>query len=149
MIPDDVCEAIAESATNSGDRQAFLLLSVDGDGYPHVCVLASAQLEVSPDRETFAVSVAGRGTSDNLRVRGVATIVAVAGGAGYYLKCSVQRELEIAGRSGFVLRPLDVKVDRAGVDVRPMSYRFTADLAIEERWEADRQVLQALLREDG
>jgi len=103
---------------------------------------------VLPDGERLALSVAGQGTSAHLRARRVATLVVVTDGAAHYLKCAVERDVEVAGRSGFVVRPRHSKIDRAGVDVRPMTYRFTADLAIEERWSLDRQVLAAC-RRDG
>lgn len=146
-IPDQALFAM------SGDRdvlhaehQAFPLLTVDDEGYPHVCLLASEQFVVEPSGEHIAVSIAGRGTAANLKARGKATLVAVEGQVAHYVKCRVVDAEVVEGREGFMLEVHGYKADSAGVDLRSLAFRFSAQLAIEERWSRDRAVLAAVRR---
>jgi hypothetical protein len=143
-IPDMARASLSPAASESASLQpAFPLLTVDDDGFPHVCLLASEQVAVVGD-DLVAVSVAGSTTVRNLHDRGVATIVAVAGQFAHYLTCHVAQMCVIEGRHGFLLAVQAHKADTAGVDLSPIAFRFSPDLAIEERWHRDRAVLAAL-----
>jgi hypothetical protein len=124
--------------------QAFPLLTVDAGGRPHVCLLCAAQLAVLADRQEIALSIAGRTTCENLRARPVATLVAIGGTTAHYLKGTVVRDVTVEGRAGFVLHVDDHKADSAGVELSPVLFRFSPELAIEERWSRDAAVLRAL-----
>ena len=70
----------------------------------------------------------------------------VSGQTAYYLKLDVCATVEDAGRLGAVLRPRQCLADSAGVDLAPMAFRRSADLAARERWDDDARVLDLLER---
>jgi hypothetical protein len=149
-IPDEALQALSGDATAvQTEHQAFPLLSVDEEGFPHVCLLASEQFAVEPSGERVAVSIAGRGTAANLHARRTATLVAVAGQVAHYIKCRVVDAQVVDGRAGFLLEVQDYKADSAGVELTALAFRFSAQLAIEERWSRDRIVLAALATPTG
>jgi hypothetical protein len=131
-------------ADHGSTSQAFALLTVAESGHPHVCLLSVAQVDVSGDDETVFVSIAGRTTCQNLLARGLATLIAIEGATAHYVKASVAFSTVVGGRMGFALAVDELKADSAGVELRPLSFRFSPELAIEERWSADETVLAAL-----
>src|SRR5262249_29532951 len=109
--------------------QAIPLLTVDSAGFPHVALLSRDQLRPGrPDGEPFA-SVWGPGTRANLLATRRATVVLIAAQAAYYLKLSVVRTVEHAGRLGAMLRVAGCTTDSAGVDLSPLGFRRSAELA--------------------
>jgi hypothetical protein len=145
-LPDDLVDIFASDDIFGGQStsQAFPLLTVADSGHPHVCLLSSAQVGVVADRGAIVVSVAGRETCANLDARGLATVVAVRGISAYYTKCRLADRTEVQGRAGFALEPLDVKIDRAGVELVPLGFHFRPELAEAERWAVDTAVLADL-----
>jgi hypothetical protein len=145
-LPDDLLDILASDDIFGGQStsQAFPLLTVAESGHPHVCLLSSAQVSVASDGSAILVSVAGRETCGNLDARALATVVAVRGITAYYTKCRVSDRTEVEGRAGFALEPLNVKTDRAGVDLVPLGFHFRPELAEAERWAIDTAVLADL-----
>lgn len=125
-------------------RPAFPLLTVDDAGFPHVCLLAADQIDVHEDGERLGVSVSGRGTTEFLRVRGRATLIVIEGEEAHYLKCQVVASVSVDGRTGFVLAVGSHKADSAGVDLTPIEFSFSEELATAEDWSRDLSVLRAL-----
>jgi hypothetical protein len=124
--------------------QAIPLLTVDRDGFPHVALLSRAQLrDGGTGRDLLAVVWAGT-TSANLVASGRATVILVGGQVAWYLKLTVVRVVEHEGRVGVILRLARSIADSAGVDLVPMGFRSSAELAAEEGWDADQQVLDLL-----
>jgi hypothetical protein len=128
--------------------QAFPLLTVDIAGFPHVTLLSRGQLQPGHDDAVLLASVWGPGTRKNLLATRSATVVVVAARAAYYLKLSVARTVEHAGRLGVVLWVAGCTIDSAGADLSPLGFRYSAELAVYEGWDADAQVLK-LLREQA
>lgn len=144
-IPEPARLALGDaSASTAAERPAFALLTVDDDGFPHVCLLAAQQLDLHDDPGLLGVSVAGRHTAEFLRDKGKATLVVVEGTAAHYLKCEVVADVVVERRSGFTLAVRDHKADSAGVELTPITFRFSEQLAVSERWSRDRAVLRAL-----
>ncbi|GAB2447554.1 hypothetical protein GCM10027062_31620 [Nocardioides hungaricus] len=146
MLPDELVDLLATDDIFGGEStsQAFPFLTVADSGHPHVALLSSAQIGVSDDGSAILVSVAGRETCANLDARGLATVVAVRGVTAYYAKCQVLARTEVQGRAGYALQPLDVKLDRAGVELVPLGFHFKPELADAERWVVDAAVLADL-----
>ena len=124
--------------------QAIPLLTVDEAGFPHVALLSRGQLRAGQDPAELLAAVWGPGTRANLLARGRATVVLVSGQVAYYLKLTVVSTVEHAERLGVVLRLAGCTMDSAGVDLSPLGFRFSEDLAEREGWEADAQVLDLL-----
>jgi len=145
-LPADLVDILASDDIFGGQStsQAFPLLTVAESGHPHVCLLSSAQVSVAAGGAAILVSVSARDTCSNLDSRRLATLVAVRGISAYYTKCRVSDRTEVEGRAGFALEPLDVKTDRAGVDLVPLGFHFRPELAEAERWAVDTAVLADL-----
>jgi hypothetical protein len=124
--------------------QAIPLLTVDDAGFPHVALLSRAQLRPGKDAAELLAAVWGPGTRANLLARERATVVLVSGQTAYYIKCTVAGTAERAQRLGVVLRLAGCTADSAGVDLSPLGYRFSAELAGREGWAADAEVLDLL-----
>jgi hypothetical protein len=127
--------------------QAVPLLTVDEAGFPHVALLSRAQLRPARHPAELLAAVWGPGTRANLLARRRATVVLVSGQTAYYIKCTVAGTVEHAQRLGVVLRLAGCTADSAGVDLSPLGFRFSAELAGREGWEADAQVLDLLSRQ--
>ena len=137
----------AEPGPDVSFDQAIPLLTVDSAGYPHVALLSRGQLRVSPGGSELLAVVAGTRTRANLLNSRRATVMVVSGQTAYYLKLDVCATVEDAGRLGAVLRPRRCLADSVGVDLAPMAFRRSADLAARERWDDDARVLDLLERE--
>ena len=124
--------------------QAIPLLTVDEAGFPHVALLSRGQLRAGRDPAELFAAVWGPGTRANLLARRRATIVLVSGQVAFYLKLTVASTVEHAQRLGVVLRLAGCTADSAGVDLSPLEFRFSADLAEREGWAADAHVLDLL-----
>ena len=124
--------------------QAVPLLTVDEVGFPHVALLSRGQLRVGRDPAELLAAVWGPSTRANLLARGRATVVLVSGQVAFYLKLTVVSTVEHAQRLGVVLRMAGCTTDSAGVDLSPLGFRFSAELAEREGWAADAQVLDRL-----
>jgi hypothetical protein len=144
-IPEPVHRVLrSEPEVDSGFDQAIPLLTVDGSGFPHVALLSRAQLRPSRHNGELLASVWGPGTRGNLLATRRATIVVIAAQAAYYLKLSVVSTVEHAARLGVILRMAECTVDSAGVELSPLGFRRSAELAEREDWNADARVLDML-----
>jgi hypothetical protein len=124
--------------------QAIPLLTVDHAGFPHVALLSRNQLRPGHHDGELLASVRGPGTRANLLATRRATVILVAAQAAYYLKLSVVRTVEHAGRLGVMLRIAGCTTDSAGVQLSPLGFRRSAELAEREGWDADAEVLDVL-----
>jgi hypothetical protein len=140
--------ALAILRTGPGPDEAFdqaiPLLTVDAAGFPHVALLSRGQLRPGRDPAELLAAVWGPGTRANLLARGRATVVLVSGQVAYYIKFTVASTVEHAQRLGVVLRMAGCSMDSAGVDLSPLGFRFSPELAEREGWEADAAVLDLL-----
>lgn len=136
----------AESGAEAAFDQAIPLLTVDAAGYPHVALLSRAQLRANPGGTGLLASVTGTRTRANLLGNRRATVMLVGDQTAYYLKLDVVATVEQAGRLGAVLRLRHCLADSAGVDLAPMAFRQSAELAAREGWDNDARVLDLLER---
>jgi hypothetical protein len=127
-----------------GREQAFMFLTVDQAGFPHVALLSRAELAVSPDgREVLAV-VAGRRTRANLERDGRAGLVAVEGTTAHYAKLRVTRTIDAGESIGCAMTLAGYQADTLGLPLSPVSFVTTADLARLEDWTASDRLLRRL-----
>jgi hypothetical protein len=125
-------------------EQAFVFLTVDQAGFPHVALLSRAELAVSPDgREVLAV-VASRRTRANLERDGRAGLVAVDGTTAHYAKLRVVRTIDAGGSIGCAMTLAAYQADTLGIPLSPVSFVPTAGLARLEDWAASDRLLRRL-----
>lgn len=134
----------AEPRPDGEFDQAIPLLTVDHAGFPHVALLSRNQLRPGCRDGEVLASVWGSRTKANLLATQRATVVLVAAQAAYYLKLSVVSTIEHSDRLGVVLRIVGCTIDSAGVDLSPLGFRRSAELAEREGWDADAVVLDLL-----
>lgn len=151
-VPQDLAVLIRPAADEQGLEQrfeqgfdqAFPLVTVDPVGYPHVALLAAAQLGLDDTATLILASVAGTNTRHNLERDRRATLLAVDGMALHVAKLRVVSSLDVLDRAGFVLRLESHKRDSAGTALRPMLFARSDELIAAERWDTDALVLDRL-----
>ena len=143
-IPEDLAELIRPAGDEQEFDQAFPLVTVDAAGYPHVALLAAAQLGVDDAAALILASVAGANTRRNLERDRRATLLAVDGMALHVAKLDVVTDVEVPDRAGFALRLESHKRDSAGTALHPMLFARSTELVAAERWDTDALVLDRL-----
>lgn len=148
-IPEAVLAVLrTEPGPDAAFDQAIPLLTIDEVGFPHVALLSRGQIRASQDPAELLAAVWGPGTRANLLARRRATVVLVSGQTAFYLKLTVVSTVEHAQRLGVVLRLAECTTDSAQVDLAPLGFRISAELAEREGWAADAQVLDLLEKHD-
>jgi hypothetical protein len=110
----------------------FPLLTTDGEGFAHVCLLSRAELAV--DNLQVLAYVTSRHTGENLRERSRATLMVVTPEAAFYCKLRVERHAEFMRGIVYCLRVESVKRDGIGVGLQSPRYWVDPSLPINERW---------------
>jgi hypothetical protein len=146
-VPDALAALIRPAEPDRPMDQAFPLLTVDGAGYPHVALLASAQLGVDDSAAVLIVSVWGTNTRANLTRDGHATLLAVDGIALHIAKLDVVAIVETDDRAGFALGVTSYRLDSARTALHPMLFARSDALVAAERWDKDTEVLARLRQE--
>lgn len=145
QIPAAALAVLAPGPNLDGSfEQVIPLVTVDPDGFPHVALLSRAQMRDGGTGRDLHVVVWVGTTSANLLATRRATVILVADQAAWYLKLTVVRAVEHNGRIGVILRLAKSITDSTGVDLVPMRFRSSGELAAEEGWDADQQVLDLL-----
>lgn len=142
-LPDPIVAAL-EARPAVGDWSVIVpLLTVDENGFPHVCLLSSRELMAAPDHVLAVVS--SPGTIGNLRRDGRAALWVLEGDNSYWAKLTVRRFDEgDLPKLGVVFVVSSVKSDGLGIPLRPSQFLVTADLAEIEDWNASRRILHRL-----
>lgn len=143
-VPEDLVALIRPAADEQEFDQAFPLVTVDAAGFPHVALLAAAQLDVDDAARWILASVAGPNTRRNLDRERRATLLAVDGIALHVAKLTVVSSVEAPDRAGYALRLEAHKRDSAGTALHPMLFARSAELVAAERWDTDAVVLDRL-----
>jgi Pyridoxamine 5'-phosphate oxidase len=142
-VPDEVRRALEGWPEVGAWDQMFALLTVDSEGFPHVCLLSRAELQA--DANEVRAVIASTNTAANLRRTGRATLIVIGPEAGWYCKlrllCSEAGEDSLLAAS---FQVASIKRDAAGVALEPPRFMPTAALPIEENWERSRRMLAAL-----
>jgi hypothetical protein len=144
-VPEAVREILRREAAGEGAfGQVYVLMTVDPAGYPHVALLTGDQMREGPGGDELRAVVWGARTRAHLIDSGRATLLVADYRFAHYLKLAVVDSVEQVGRLGVVLRLTDCAHDTAGVDLVPMAFRWSVQLAAREGWERDAAMLDLL-----
>ena len=143
-VPREVRDELrGEPRVGSREEPAYLLLSTDPDGAPHVCVLSRAQLMA--DAQSVRAVVYASGTKANLQRTGAACLVVVTGGAAHYCTLAVRRQQTVGSLTGFAM---DLRAHRRdevpGAQLQGMRYTVTQEMPGQEDWVTTRRLLDDL-----
>lgn len=131
-LPSPVVAALSGDATVGEWEPAHLLVTVNDEGVPDVCLLSRTELTTAGGR--LRVVVASRKGRANLARTPTATLIAWADGL-YYLAARVMRQVEVDGAAGYELAVTRVLHDDVGVALEPMRFRVEPWLSAAERWD--------------
>ena len=124
---------------------AFEFLTVDPEGFPHVCLLSRAQLEA--DERSVRVVIAGSQTKANLDRVGRACLVIVSDNEAHYCKLVVAGRVGNDPLIGYSLGLHHHKVDSLpGSALSGMTYRVIDTMPRLEDWVQTRRLLASLGR---
>lgn len=146
-LPPELLERF-QGAAHAWRDQAFFLTTTDRRGWPHAALLSYDEAW-APDASRLRVALyADSRTADNLRLRGVTTLLLVGAGCVHYIK-GVARELEGAlpehpGWAVFEASLEEVRADAARADWEGAA-RLTGSLSL-ERDEPGAELRRALER---
>ena len=142
-VPDEVRRALRGWPQVGIWDQMFALLTVDAEGFPHVCLLSRAELEAGVS-EIRAV-IASPTTAANLTRSRRATLIVIDPAAAWYCKLEV---LGLRVRDGEPLaakfQVASVKRDSVDVALKPARFLPTAALTSAEDWRRSERLLAAL-----
>lgn len=141
-VPDAVAELLIGRPSIGATEQAFPFVTVDEKGFAHVCLLSRMELDVVDD-ELRAV-VASRRTGANLERSGRATLIAVAGTTGHYLKLRVVRQAHVEGVLAAALVVVDHIADSLGIALTPITFVVPEGLDVRENWQRTQRGGEAL-----
>ncbi len=141
-VPEVVVELLAGRPSIGTTEQAFPLVTVDSEGFPHVCLLSRMELDVVGD-EVRAV-IASRRTGANLERSGHATLIAIAGTTAHYLKLRLERQARVEGVLAAALAVVDHVADSLGITLSPITYTVPEGLDAREDWQRTQRVGEAL-----
>lgn len=144
-VPDEVRRALRGWPEVGIWDQMFAMLTVDAEGFPHVCLLSRAELEAGVS-EIRAV-IASQTTSANVRRSRRATLVVIDPTAAWYCKLeALSLRAETEGPLAAKFQVVSVKRDSADVALKPARFMPTATVSIEEDWQRSKRLLAALGR---
>jgi hypothetical protein len=143
-LPAPLAALLAGRPAPGGTEQAFPLLTVDETGFPHVALLSRAEIEVSASGAALFVAIASGRTRANLLRGRRCTLIAVGGQSAHYAKLVVSATLSAPPLLGCELRLAEYKADSLGIDLSPVEYAATGDLAQLEHWDQSLALLRRL-----
>ncbi len=91
-LPPELLERL-QGPVQAWQDEAFFLTTVDRRGRPHAALLSYAEAWAPDSNHVRIALYTDSGTADNLRVRGVTTLLLVGTGSAHYVK-GVAREVE-------------------------------------------------------
>ena len=144
-LPQAVADLVTGKPGLDEVEQAFPLLTTDPLGFPHVALLSRAEIEVNGDRSRVLAALASTRTRKNLLRTGRATVVAISGTTAHYAKLALVAHLEAPGLLGCEFSVEDTIADSLGIDISPIMFRTSAELAQSENWVRAGELLDTLL----
>lgn len=142
-LPEPLAELLRARGGMGELAQAFPFLTVDSAGFPHVALLSTRELAIGVDASLHA-ALAGATTRANLLRTRQATLLVVEGTSAHTLKLALQRAVDVEGLLGAVFTVASHKADSLGIDLAPIGFRPTDELAQLERWDRSARVLASL-----
>jgi hypothetical protein len=144
-VPEPVAALVTGRPGVNETEQAFPLLTTDPAGFPHVALVSRSEVEVSADRRRLVAAVASKRTSHNILRTGRTTLVAVGGTTAHYVKLEMVAHHEASGLLGCELAVVDAVADSLGIELSPILFRTSADLARSEHWDRTKELLSTML----
>ena len=145
-LPESLVAAIAGMPNSDGEwDSAFELLTVDEDGFPHVCLLSRAECKVVG--EYLCLVVRSTTTNRNLVAKRKAGFVATDGAGATYVKLRVGIVVEGTDENAkaFALECVWQKRDEMPeVPMRPLEFWASARVREVEQWDASLDLLETL-----
>ncbi|MFJ9362790.1 hypothetical protein ACIRRA_00010 [Nocardia sp. NPDC101769] len=148
-VPEDVARLLAGAPAVHADEQAFPLLTMDENGYPHTALLSRAELDPAADRRALFAVVASPGTQANLRRHPLAALLAVDGTICHHLELSMVRSLAVGDLLGCVFTARHHKRDSLNIPLSPLGFHTTRHLTELENWRLSADVLTTLQQESS
>lgn len=122
--------------------QAFPLITTDVSGFPRVALLSSAELRLTPSG--LHLAMASRHSAKNLERSGRAALTVVEGTTQHTLCLSARRSIRVGGLLACELDISEHRQDSLGIQLTPMTFVATPQLAISERWDLSKRALTRL-----
>ncbi|WP_213454353.1 hypothetical protein [Rhizomonospora bruguierae] len=144
-IPDAVAELVTGRPGLDQTEQAFPFLTTDPAGFPHVALLSRTEVEVAADRRRLVAALASTRTSQNVLRTGRATLIAVGGTTAHYVKLTLVGHHAAPGLLGCEFAVVDAVADSIGIELSPILFQTSADLARSEHWDRTAALLSTLL----
>jgi hypothetical protein len=155
-LPDKLQALFAGTDLAAGVGETFLLLTVDGDGWPHMAMLSVGELLAAVPSTLRAALWLHSTASRNLTREGRGLLALVQDGAGYYLRCQAVRGADLdLGEDGrlayFELRIQDVLEDAVpyAVLTSGMTFKLHEPEQVLARWQRTIDALRFLSLEHG
>lgn len=144
QLPTEVCDELRGlPQVGAADEPAYLFLTTDDDGSPHVCLLSRAQL--AADADTVRAVIYSAGTKANLDRTGLACLVLVVGGVAHYCTLAVGRRVVAGALVGYALHLRAHRRDEVpGADLRGLHYAVTERMPVDEDWATSGRLLDEL-----
>ena len=142
VIPPAVVEQLTGLPVPGRQEAALPFLTVDDEGFPHVCLLSRAEVEA--DAGEVRVVLASRRTRANLARDGRASLLVVEGTTAHSLKLVLVRSHAVEDRLAAAFSLADHSADSLGIPLSPLAYLPTDDLSDLERWDLSARGLAEL-----
>lgn len=147
MVDDDLVRLLEGAPGIDAQEQAFPFVTVDEAGFPHAALLSRSELEPCRDRDELVAVVASRRTRANIERDGRALLIAVEGTTAHYAKLRLVRSIRDDELLGCAFEVAEHKRDSLGIPLAPITFRTSADLARDERWQVSAKLLDRLRHE--
>jgi hypothetical protein len=144
-LPPEAVAAVAGTTEDDAWEVVLPLLTVDEDGFPRVCQLSRAEVDI--DGASVRCVVRGRRTTANLRRDRRALLVVVHDVTAYYVRMTVSRAVIDEQRPGALA--VEFRIDRVEEDsrhtpLRPMTFLASAWVRTQDHTDGDRGLLDRL-----
>jgi len=137
--------ALLQGMPEIGAReQAFPFVTVDPQGFPHAALLSRMELEVGPGDADLRAAVRSTRTRANLDRDGCASLIAVEGRTAHYVKLRLRRAQVVHDLLACVFDVVEHKPDSMGIELTPITYEVTAEIARTERWDTTAEAFRLL-----
>ncbi|MCW2899941.1 MAG: hypothetical protein JWO67_2206 [Streptosporangiaceae bacterium] len=148
ILPPDVVSLLSGTTTEDEWEVVLPLLTVDTDGYPRVCLLSRAEVEV---RGTgLGCVIRGRRTTANLRRDGRALLVVVHDLSAHYVRLTLRRARDDEGSAALSVEFSidDHEEDSRQTPLRAMTFLVTARVRESEAADFNEALLDRLSETD-
>jgi hypothetical protein len=142
MLPDDVVALLAGGTRDGEWEPVFPLLTVDEDGFPRVCLLSRAELEL--DRGGLRCVLHSRHTTANLRRVPSGLLIIVHGVTAYYLRLTVRQVLREERKMAVRFAVEAVEEDSLRTPLQAMAFLASSRVRAVETVDVNRALFDRL-----